>query len=204
MVMLIGGIAWSGGAHYSQAADSSRRSAANKVPDFYLSDHQGKSYGLYRQEKAKAIVLIFTSTGCPIVQKSIPQIKALRDQFEAKGVVFWLVDSNTEDDAASVRDEARDFEIDLPILLDRTQTVARSLDAKRTAEAICIKPGSWTIFYRGAIDDHLEYGTEKARTNHPYLENALSNFLAGKKVSPSRTEVKGCRIQFEVSGADKK
>jgi peroxiredoxin len=180
-----------------RADSSSARLQRSGVGNFVLIDHEGKSRELYHQTEARAVVLIFTTTGCPIVQKSVTRIKALRDEFGSKGVVFWLVNSNTDDDANSIREEARDFGIDLPILMDRSQVVARALNASRTAEAVCIRPKTWTVFYRGAIDDQFGYGTEKQRASHNYLENALSSFLAGKKVSPARTEVKGCRIQFE-------
>jgi peroxiredoxin len=172
-------------------------SKSSKVENFILRDHQGDSRELYRQDTARAVVLIFTITGCPIVQKSLPKIEALRKQFASKGVVFWLVNSNPHDDADAIRAEARDFAIHLPILLDHSQSLARSLDASRTAEAFCIETKSWTVFYRGAIDDRLGYGAEKPKASHAYLESALKSFLAGKAVAPARTDVKGCLIQFE-------
>ncbi len=177
---------------------------AGKVENFLLLDHQGKSRELYRQTSARAVVLIFTTSGCPIIEKSTPTIKALRDEFASRGVVFWLVDSNTDDDAKTVGEETRNFAIDLPVLLDRNQSVARSVGATRTAEAFCIEPKSWKLFYRGAIDDRLGYGTEKQHASHAYLENALNNFLAGKKIKPARTEVKGCLIHFETPGQTEK
>ena len=183
----------------SESPNSSTRHAVFKVDNFSVPDHEGKSRELYRQTEARAVVLIFSSTGCPIVQKSIPKLKALRDEFGTKGVVFWLINSNAQDDSTSIKEEAGDFKIDLPILIDQSQSVARLLGATRTAEAVCIQTKSWTVFYRGAIDDQFGYGTEKRRASHTYLENALTSFLAGKKIAPARTEVKGCRFQFEPS-----
>jgi peroxiredoxin len=168
------------------------------LANFSLPDQERKIRELYRQTNAPAVVVVFTSTGCPIVQKSVPKLKALRDKFAARGVVFWLINSTVEDDAASVGQEAREFGIDLPILLDHSQSVARSLGATRTAEAFCIETRSWTIVYRGAIDDQFGYGTEKTRPTHSYLENSLNKFLAGKRIEPARTDAKGCRIQFET------
>jgi peroxiredoxin len=170
-----------------------------RIENFLLRDTAGAAYELYHQTNARAVVLIFTTTGCPIVQKSIPKIKELRDAFGPKGVVIWLINSNVADDAASIRDEARDFKIDLPILLDHSQSVARQLGAKRTAEAVCLRGGAWTVAYRGAIDDQFGYGTEKKHASHEYLRNALKNLLVGKKISPARTDFKGCLIQFEPS-----
>ncbi len=188
----------------SKPPNSPARRAVVKVENFSLRDHEEQSRELYRQSEARAIVLIFTSTGCPIVQKSVPKVKALRDEFGSKGVVFWLVDSNAQDDLEDIRQEAADFKIDLPILLDQSQVVARLLGVTRTAEAVCIQPKSWTVFYRGAIDDQFGYGTEKRQASHAYLKNALTSFLAGKKIAPARTDVKGCRLQLEPSGTAEK
>jgi len=183
----------------SRAADrvTDATSVRQRVKNFSLADHEGKMRELYRQSEARAVVLIFTTTGCPIVQKSVPKIKALRDEFAAKGVIFWLINSTAQDDPASIRDEAREFAIDLPILLDRSQAVARSLKATRTAEAFCIDPRSRTLFYRGAIDNQFGYGSERKKIDHAYLQNALNHFLSGKKIDPARTEVSGCRIQLD-------
>ena len=188
----------------SEPPNTSTRHAVVKVENFSLLDHEGKLRELYRQNEARAIVLIFTGTGCPIAQKSVPKLKALRDEFGSKGVVFWLIDSNAQDDLESIREEAVDFKIDLPILLDQSQVVAKFLGATRTAEAVCIQPKSWTVFYRGAIDDQFGYGTEKRWASHAYLKNALTSFLAGKKIATARTDVKGCRFQFEPSGTAEK
>jgi len=185
----------------SDVSDDMSSRKASRVENFLVRDAEGKPHELYRQTDARAVVLIFTTTGCPIVQKSIPRIKELRDEFGPKGVIFWLVNSNAADDLASIRQEAGDFKIDLPILLDHSQSVARQLGAKRTAEAVCIQSGSWTVAYRGAIDDQYGYGTEKRRASHEYLRNALKNLLAGKKITPARTDFKGCLIQFEPSSA---
>ena len=99
--------------------------------------------------------------------------------------------------AASIAEEAREFGINIPILLDHTQAVARSLGATRTAEVFCLQTKSWKVVYQGAIDDQFGYGSEKTRSTHAYLENALNRFLAGKRIEPGRTDAKGCRIQFE-------
>ena len=177
-------------------ANASRHQIPTLVENFSLLDQEAQSRELYHQNGARAVVLIFTTTGCPIVQKSIPKIKALRDEFASKGVIFWLINPTPEDDTESIRDEARQFGIDWPILLDRSQSVARSLGVTRTAEAFCVNLKTRCLFYRGAIDDQLGYGTERKKVGHAYLRDALSNFLSGKKINPARTEVRGCRIQL--------
>ncbi|MBI3853504.1 MAG: redoxin domain-containing protein [Verrucomicrobia bacterium] len=180
----------------NDSAKEKPEKAAGTVENFRLLDHQGKSHELYRQTQAPVVVLVVAGNGCPIVRQSIATIKALRDRFADKKVVFWLLDPNSQDDQASSVEEAKEFSIDLPILMDKNQLVARSLTANRTAEAIAISTKDWKIFYRGAIDDRLGYGTQKVKPPKTYLANALENFLAGKKVSPSTTPVKGCAVSF--------
>jgi len=137
-------------------------------------------------------VLVTTGNGCPIARESVPKLKALRKKFSGKKVVFWMLDANPQDDRASVVAEANEFNVDFPILLDEAQLVARSLGVKRTAEAICINPKDWTVFYRGAIDDQLNIGAKKVAPTENYLEDALAKFLAGEEIATKRTQVAGC------------
>src|SRR2546428_10022372 len=61
-----------------------------KVGDFYLLNHQGRAHTLYRHSDSKAIVLVSTANGCPTVKQAAPKIKALRDKFGSRGVLFWM------------------------------------------------------------------------------------------------------------------
>ncbi|MEO6036000.1 MAG: redoxin family protein [Verrucomicrobiota bacterium] len=170
--------------------------SANPVDNFRLLDHEGKSHELYRQTQAPVVVLVVAGNGCPIVRQSIETLKTLRDRFAEQKVVFWLLNPNAQDDQASVAEETKEFGIDLPVLMDKSQMVARSLKVTRTAEAIAINTKDWKIVYRGAIDDRLGYGTQKVKQPKPFLANAIEKFLAGKPISPVSAPVKGCAISF--------
>jgi hypothetical protein len=167
-----------------------------KVEDFYLLDHQGRARTLYRQSGSKAVVLIATANGCPEMKEAAPKIKALKDKFESQGFVFWLVDSNPQDDRASIAKEVAQLSLDLPVLEDRSQLVAAALGLGQTCEAICISTTNWMTFYHGAIDREL--ADTKTRSSG-YLENALTKFAAGKSVSPNRTVAKGTPIQLALA-----
>lgn len=168
----------------------------SKVENFRLSDHLGRSHELYRHAGARAVVLMVGGNGCPIVRQSITTLKDVRAQFASNGVVFALLNANPQDDHASIVEEASAFSIDFPILEDRLQWVAKNLGLTRTAEVLAIDPTTWKIFYRGAIDDRLGYGTRKAEAGAHYLTNALRQFLAGEPIAVSVAPVKGCAITF--------
>ena len=167
--------------------------------DFRLIDHQGKSRSLYYYANAptvKAFVLIFTGNSCTNVQQMVPTINRLRDQFAPQGVIFWMIDANSSDNRSNIVAEANALGLDLPILHDRAQLVARAYNAAKTPEAVCVDKSGWSIFYRGAIDDRVGAGTNV--TTQYYLKNALEDFLANRTVSPRETQRKGCEITFNA------
>lgn len=172
-------------------------SAPTVAENFRLTDHLGRSHELERLSDVRAIVLFSVYNGCPIVQQSYPRMNALSREYEARGVRFFMVNSNPYDDRASVVKEAKEFEVESPILLDPVQVVARSLGLRRTGEVLVVLPESYAIAYRGPIDDRFDYGARRPRAEHEYLRDALEAVLAGEPVREAVVKAKGCIIDLE-------
>lgn len=167
-----------------------------RVDNFALLDHSGAFHELYYLSDAKAVVLMVHGNGCPIVRKALPELKAIRDAYRARGVEFLLVNSNLQDNRESIAQEASEFAIDLPILVDGTQLIGESMGFVRTADVFVIDPKGWKLAYRGPIDDRLAYGAQKPAANHHYLADALDAVLAGKPVAVAQAEAVGCLINL--------
>jgi len=168
--------------------------ALESVDDFRLIDTEGISRSLswYQNDPTvNGFVLIFTGNGCTNVQQMVSTINALTN-FNSQGVMTWMIDANSADDRSNIVAEANALGIALPILHDRAQLVARAFHASTTPEVVCIDKSTWTVFYRGTLDDRIGNGT--LPTTQYYLTNALSNFLAGQTVSPRETQTRGCAI----------
>lgn len=177
---------------------------SDTVNDFALIDHKGAFRQLYyyaKDPQTKAIVLFVQGNGCPLVRKRVPELKRLRDTYAPKGVLFWMINANPQDNRTDVVKEATEFEMDMPILLDQTQLVAEGLKIKRTAEVIVIEANTWKIRYRGAIDDRLGYETEKPKAEHEYLKDALESLLAGQPIKSEMTAAPGCIVSYEKTRA---
>ena len=171
--------------------------AVEETPDFALLDYRGKEFRLRRTD-AKAVVLFFTATGCPVAEQSFERIKALQKKYDRNGVRIWLVDSNTADDREALQKQIQQFKLmGLPILQDETQGVAAMLGVKRTATVVAIETEHWGVFYRGAIDDQMVEGAQKPEPTKDYLADALDAFSAGKKPSVAETSARGCLISFD-------
>ncbi len=178
---------------------SSSSIAARPVEDFALLDHEGAYRRLHyyaNDPNTRAVVLFVQGNECPIVRKRVAELKRLRDAYAGQGATFWMINANLQDSRGDVAREAREFGIDMPILLDETQLVAKALGISRTGECIVIEPNSWLIRYRGAIDDRLDYESAKPVATRSYLKDALDALLAGKPVKMGTTRAPGCAITF--------
>lgn len=170
---------------------------AEDIPNFSLLDYRGKYHELRRAE-GRVVVLFVTGNGCPVARQSIQKLRSLRSKFASQGVVFWMLNANLQDDRKSIAEEAEEFRIgSIPILKDEVQAVARHLRVKRTCETFAIDTAAMKIFYRGAIDDQLAEGAQKDQAQEKYLDNALTEFLAGKPISVASTSPRGCLITYE-------
>ena len=194
---------------------------AGKVVNFSLLDYKGKQYEL-RRTGARAVVLFFTSFGCPSARQSLTKLRSLRTQFATNGVVIWLVNAATHEDPDDrliemlIRARSKDLVPEpaladpvalrlevlksvagsLPVLRDELQIVARRLGVAHIGEAIAIDPQSSTIIYRGAIDDLPADNVAKAKPKQKYLARALAEFLAGKPITTAQTPVDGCELKY--------
>jgi peroxiredoxin len=169
--------------------------ATEQVSNFTLLDFDGKSHELYKLSDRKAIVLMTQGNGCPIVRLSMPGLRDIRDRYRAHGVEVLLINSNLQDTAQSIKAEAQEFEFNLPILIDGSQTVGEALGVNRTAEVFVIDPKSWKVVYHGPVDDRLGYEAQRPANQH-YLADALDAILAGKPVAVANVMSPGCLISF--------
>ncbi len=191
---------WAGTA--SQRFYRITRSAPSELPfadDFRLIDHFGKSQRLFYLANApeiKAFVLIFTANGCDLIKQELPAIQALRQKFESKGVIFWMIDSNPNDTRSSIAAEATKLGITSPILMDRAQTVARLYKVDTAGEVLVLDRESLGIVYRGAITEQDGTGA----LTRSYLDEALSALLAGKPYNLRRTKAPGCSVPLAPVG----
>jgi len=171
-------------------------SATARVDDFTLADQHGVSHTLYDYSTSRAVVLMVQGNGCPIVRAALPRLGDIRGAYRDDRVEFLLLNTNLQDDAGAVRNEAREFDIDFPILLDTTQHVARALGVVRTAETFLIDTATWDIVYRGPIDDRIAYERQKPAAAEHYLIDAIDAHLAGRPVTDARRDGPGCLIYF--------
>jgi mono/diheme cytochrome c family protein len=178
------------------AATAPRSSIPATVDNFMLVDAQTmEAHELYRMADDKAVVLVSTGVGCPIARAMTPALKALRDKYKAQGVEMYLVDSNLQDSRDAIAAEAKEYGIDIPILMDSNQLVGEALGVTRTAEVFVITPKTWKVAYHGPVNDAADYGIQKA-AEKPFADIAIHAVLAGEPAPPATQASKGCLVDF--------
>jgi peroxiredoxin len=166
------------------------------VDDFRLTDQTLHSHELRQLGDASAIVLITQQNSCPVSRNTSAAVKALQDEYAAKGVEIFMLNSTPSDKREEIVAEAQAYGYSVPILMDYYQLVGEQLGVTRTAEAIVIDPKTWKIVYRGPIDDKVTYERQKASAEHTWTKDALDSMLAGKPVAVAHQEAVGCLIDF--------
>ncbi|MFN9928633.1 MAG: redoxin domain-containing protein [Phenylobacterium sp.] len=173
----------------AQAASPTKAPVAAATPaqvdNFRLVTAAGRSQDLYRYQDAKAVVLVMHAVGSPEIRKIAPALSALQATYGAKGVPVMLLNSTAKDTRAAVQAEAKALGLTMPILMDDNQLAGDQMGASRVSEVFVIDPRSWSVAYRGPLND----GGKGA-----YAANAIEALIAGKPVSLARVPAKGAVI----------
>lgn len=173
---------------------------AEEIGNFGLIDQNGKFHELdyyLKQDGVKGVVIFIQGNGCPLVRKRVPELNRLSAEYHRQGVLFCMLNANPQDGREDILEEAKLFEIKMPVLKDEAQMVAKSLGVERTAEVYLLNRRK-KIVYRGAIDDRLGYQSEKPKAEKHFLKDALENFVVGKEIQPAVTEAPGCKVTYSV------
>jgi peroxiredoxin len=143
--------------------------------------------------KAKAFVLAFTNTSCPVAQRYLPVLKDLERTYRTKGVQFLAVNEGADDSIVAMASQAVKYEMEFPFVKDFDGVCAELLGVKRTSEVVVLD-GERRLRYRGRIDDQYRLGGTRTAPTRRDLVEAIDAVLAGKEMAIAETPVDGCPI----------
>jgi len=139
-----------------------------------------------------ARVLIFVSNDCPISNRYCPEIRKLHDLYAPRGIAFWLVHSDAEETLASVREHDREYNLNLPCVMDPDHALARHCQAE-IIPSVAVFAADGRLLYRGRIDDRFaELGRERPQPSRRDLQEAIEAILAHRPITVSSTKAVGC------------
>ena len=176
-------------------AAESKMPIGSQPPAFSFADIRYLPRTLDDFGHPKAFVLVFTTVGCPIVQRYLPRLKELAKQFHDQGVQFLAVDEGPDDSMTEVAYQAVENGIDFPFVKDFDGDCARAVGADRTPQVVVLD-GARRIFYRGRIDDQYRLSGVRPSASRDDLREALEDIVAGLPARLAETMADGCLISF--------
>ena len=169
--------------------------AKQQTFDFTLKDYNGKTVSLADYQGARAVVVIFIATRCPVSNAYNKRMADLDKEFKGKNVAFIGINANKAEDAAEVKEHALKNGLDFPILKDLNNVVADRYQASVTPEVYVLDKDR-KLLYHGRIDD----SRREDRVTSRDLYNALTEILSGKAVTLKETKAFGCTIKRVEKG----
>jgi hypothetical protein len=146
---------------------------------------------------ARAIVLIFVRSDCPVSNRYAPDISRLARAFSARGVRFHLVYPDPDATSKEIRRHLAEYGYEIPALRDPGHALVARTGARITPEAALFRRtrDRYEMVYRGRIDDRYQaLGRMRPAPTSRDLEEALAALVAGREVRLHTTPAVGCYI----------
>ena len=149
------------------------------LSSFALTDAAGNLHTHAELTGKKAVVMVFTTTDCPVTNSYIPELNRLAAEYAPRGAAFYAVHSDPTQTPEQVRAFSRDFALSFPVLLDPELRLARELGAKTMPEA-AVLDSSGKLLYLGRVDDRvIDFGRKRAAATTHELRDALDAAIEG-------------------------
>jgi peroxiredoxin len=183
-------------------AGAAQAVVGSPAPQFTATDSHGQTQAL-NQYRGKYVVLEWHNQGCPYTRKHYVSgnMQSLQKEWTEKGVAWFTVISSAPGEQGYVTDaEENEYLAKMhadptAVLMVSEGKLGRLYNAKTTPEMYVIDPEG-KLIYEGAIDDRPTPDVSDIRGADNYLDDALTEAMAGKPVVHSYTRSYGCAVKY--------
>lgn len=162
------------------AATQVATAASVRVGDFALLDSEGEFHQLSRYADREAVVLMAFDPSCASMADSLDRFAALEAEWGDRDIAFAVIHSALTEDVDAARRAKADFSLQLPLMLDDSQLVTKTLGLQQAGAVSVLDPSRLTASYSGGLDS---------------VAASLSAQLGGSDSVPAAA-VKGCDLSF--------
>ena len=160
------------------------------VESFSLPDVDGNAQTLDGLKGKNGTVVVWLSAQCPVVRGYKDRINEIASAYQAKGINFVGINSNSTEDLAWVKSNIAEFGYKFPVLIDKGNVLADKWGATVTPEVFYFDAKN-KLLYHGAIDN--DRGGRNVTDQ--YLKTAFESALTGKAIAKTRANAFGCSIK---------
>ena len=157
----------------------------------------GGDQSVFAADGPGLVVVVLSSTTCPIANASVPELRRLHAAVERVGGRLMLVHAMPGITPEAAVLHAKSRRLRMPILLDERHDLVSHLDATVVPEAfVMTRAGDrWTIRYRGPLDNlYAEIGRRRRNATSTHARDAVAAIVAGSPIAQPVRPAVGCRI----------
>ena len=160
------------------------------IPDLELPELSGsrRTISSFLDGKRGGVVVVWSSV-CSHCIRYDETFSSFASRHPELG--FVVIAARTGETAEEIRNVVRERSLRFSILHSGDGAAGAALFAQQTPRAYLVDPER-TLLYRGAVDN-FKYPADS--DYEPYLEPAISDFLAGREVSRPETASFGCAVR---------
>ena len=178
------------------AVESQMLSLGTSAPAFSLPDPDGTLHSL--RDDAQATLVMFICNHCPFVKHIREELARLGDEYLARGVAVFAINSNDVtthpgDSPENMKAEAERWGYRFPYLFDEDQSVAKSYKAACTPDFF-VFDGDLTLAYRGQLDSSRP--SNDLPVDGQDIRRALDAVLDGSQPDSVQSPSIGCNIKW--------
>jgi hypothetical protein len=148
---------------------------------------------------AKAVVLLFTRSDCPISNRYAPEVRRIYDRYASRNLRFFLVYPDRDETLDSIARHRAEYSYPFGFIRDPRHELVDKAHVSVTPEAAVFVPRpaqqAWQLVYHGRIDDRVaDFGKSRPEPSRRDLQDVLDAVLEGKPVPRAETKAIGCFI----------
>lgn len=139
----------------------------------------------------------FLAASCPISQQYTREINRISDVYQRQfNCTIYMGHTHNRNTTKEIKKFRVTYQMRVPIKVDENNTLAKKLKATITPEVFIVDPLG-IVVYQGAIDNwYYALGKNRPQATAHYLEDAIQDILADRKVSLPFTKAIGCFLEY--------
>jgi hypothetical protein len=143
---------------------------------------------------ARARVLLFVRSDCPITNRYAPELARIAAEFKERGVAFWLIYPDAAETPSAIEKHVKEYRLPGTPLRDPQHELVKRAQATVSPQA-AVFDDSGKLKYTGRIDDrYVSFGTARPAARTHDLEAAITAVLERKPMSATKTRAIGCYL----------
>ena len=165
------------------------------APSMQLKDLSGKAHSLIDASTDLTVLFVY-GIDCAVSRAQQPYFHQVMQKYKDKSIRFLMINPNQNETAEQMQKNKKEYGISAPILIDHTQTVAKSMKFERNGEIFLINNKNSRIEYRGPMNDAFnQVGNRKIRIN--YVGPAIASFFKHESIAQTQVAFSSCLINIQ-------